>query len=182
MKKYLSIVLICMMIFGTGTAVYATGGLSAGTAGGNGSDTQMMNGLNSDANKEARGQMEQAREQIRMNHEEASQLRESIRDCASELRLQIKAAADNAEQLTPEEIAAFKEAIQQIRESREQLRLEHQGRIAEQIQMMRQARLDRDWDTAITAMDNIRAEQQLRIEDLTRILSEMEELLVTLSD
>jgi len=182
MKKFLSVLMVSMLIIATSTSVFAVGQPGDGTNRGDKAGGQLVNEMKMNQNSEFRGQMDQEKAQVRLNHDEICQLREQIRDCAEELRLQIRARIANTEQVTSDDMALLKESLKQIRQERENIRTVHQGKITQQVTAMHQFRLAGGFESALMSMENIRNEQQLRIVELTEILKQMENLLDTLSD
>ncbi len=124
--------------------------------------------------------MENCREQIRINTQETTRLRTQIRDYSEELRLKIQTRLQIRENITAEQMNRIQAGIQMLQQEREQIMLQHQGKIQEQVQMMNQARLQADIEDANSAMNNIRTEQQLRITTMTRVMQQMQDLLANL--
>lgn len=194
MKNILIIALVGLLIIGAGSTTFAAG-RSSGQAigefqGGSienqrnarrqttdqGSETGPKQG-NGEAYQARKQNLERNRQQVRSNTEETTRLRTQINNCSEELKLLIQKKLQNGEDLSTEEILRYKEAIQILSLEREQILLEHQGKIQEQMAIVCQARLQGDTELANTAMNNIRTEQELRIVVLTKVLENLKDLL-----
>jgi hypothetical protein len=110
------------------------------------------------------------------------QLRAEIKDCKDQIKLEIKARLQDRDNIATEDVLKFKDAVKAIKLEREQLREEHKGKIMEQVAFMKHARQDKDYDAAKAALEKIQAEQELRIQELTHILGELEAILDDLQD
>ncbi len=189
MRKLISVILVCLMVFSTGGAVLAQGqspaagtGSGAPAAAGQQSGNDGQAGQFGEAYQAGLRQMVQTRSMITANREQVVQLRERIGECALELKLQIREMLQEREQISPEQMTQLRNALQFLNQERVQLQAERQGKIAEQVALMRQARNGGDLEAAQDALEKIQAEQQQRIRDMNRIMNEMQELLDELSE
>jgi arginine utilization protein RocB len=72
----------------------------------------------------------------------------------------------------------IKEAIQTMQKERQQIMLNHQGKILEQLQLLKKARVQGDIEAANAVMNMIQTEQQARITELNKVLENLQDLLV----
>jgi|GEM_PF-6876012 len=197
MKKILSVVIAGLLVMGTaGTALAAgqpsgqtsgqvSGQTSGQTAGGTSGQAANQGGVmqpqqgkgNPEAYQAGKLQFEQKKQQVRLNTSENTRLKTQIKDCSDQLKEQIQSKLQNRENISAEEMARITEAIQTLQKERQQIMLQHQGKIQEQIALLNQAKLQGDIEAANAAMNTIQTEQQTRIAELTKVLNDLQDLL-----
>ncbi|XCH79128.1 MAG: hypothetical protein WHF31_00160 [Candidatus Dehalobacter alkaniphilus] len=195
MKKIFSIVIAGLLLLGTaGTALAAgqtsgqtsgqasgqTSGQTAGGTSGQGADqggtTQQGKG-NTEAYQAGKLQFEHTRQQVRLNAGATAGVKTQLNDCSEQLKTLIQTKLQNRANISTEEMARIKEAIQTCQKERQQIMLEHQGKIQEQVALLNQAKIRGDIDAANAAMNMIQTEQQARIADLNKVLQDLQTLL-----
>ncbi|OCZ49852.1 hypothetical protein [Dehalobacter sp. TeCB1] len=187
MKKIFSIVIAGLLLLGTaGTALAAgqTSGQASGQTGGgtsgqgaNQSGTTLQGKGNTEAYQAGKIQFERTRQQVRLNAGATSGVKTQLNDCSEELKALIQNKLQNGANISNEETARIKEAIQTFQKERQQIMLEHQGKIQEQVALLNQAKSRGDIEAANAAMNMIQTEQQARIAELNKVLQDFQKLL-----
>ncbi|ODA40904.1 hypothetical protein [Desulfosporosinus sp. BG] len=207
LKNILIILISCMLMLGAGRITFAVGQSGSGSQSdslqnkssssgqstekvsgqtndqGNGqttqkgSETEQVKG-NSEALQAGKQEFNRNRELIRLTTEETTRVKAQIEDCSEDLKLHIQNRLLDRGNISAGEMTRYKAMIQILSQEREILSV-HQGKIQEQLALLCQARLQGDIEAANTSMNNIRAEQQLRLLELAKILQNLKNFSVS---
>lgn len=113
-------------------------------------------------------------EQVRAKNEETTIVRTKIIDCSAEIKVKIQNKFQKLDNISTEDLLRYKAMIQTLSQEKERILNEHQGKVQEQVALLSKARLEGNVEAANTAIMNIRAQQQLRLDELTKVLKLLE--------
>jgi hypothetical protein len=114
------------------------------------------------------------RADIKDNREVIKEDRDKIKEILASIKEEIKALKDSGTALNEEQIATIRTSLQAIKTDRKAYNEEHKSIIEEQRHMIKVAHGTKDFTAAIAAMEKIKAEQMLRINDLEHIYQQLD--------
>ena len=166
MKKTIAvIVVLCMAL--SGTAAFAAGNAQSGPAEGIPVKTQEAKMLAQRLGPQL--------DKIRENRAEIQRLREEIRVAYEDGKAAIREMIQNRDKLSLEQVEALKGSLECIRESRKVLEGTLGEASGEMLKFRAQAR-NMNQDGASESLENCAEVQRLRIQEMKRVLVEIEEI------
>lgn len=171
MKKYI-VMLVAASLMLTGSIAYADE--TASNPNRDGIKTRIESKAGS--LKERFEEIRPLTQEIRSNRTEILRLRVEAREIHEEIKKVLKAVREQKDTLTGEQIEMLKEAVEVMKDSAQEIEW-NMGKVHDEVLKLRVARKDQNIDGVKENLQNIIDIQESRIENINKIIRDMNDLL-----